>query len=70
MYSLDMVQKSDVRDIVKRLHEEANNKKNITFRIDPVLAKDFQDACRDEGVKLGRVIEELMRLFVASVKKR
>jgi hypothetical protein len=64
-----MVQKFDIKELVKRLKAEAGlNKENITFRVDPSLSNQFKETCKQQNLKIGRVVEELMRLFVDSVK--
>jgi len=59
----------NAKDIIKRL-----TKKDIRERISLYLSKDlyadFRYACEKEEVKASQVMEELMKLFVDSLKPK
>lgn len=59
----------NAKEIVKRLKtSEQGQKMNVTFRLPKILLKEFEEACKRQGVKRGAVVEELLREFISNLK--
>ncbi len=58
----------DAKRILSRL-KSGPTKKNFTFSLSPELVEQLQKACKKEGQSMSAVIEELIKEFLASLKK-
>ena len=45
-------------------------KKNFTVSLNPAVMEEFKATCRKQAVKFSPVIEELLKGFVASTKRK
>lgn len=58
----------DSKQIVKKVRAEPL-KKNFTFSLSEEVVNEFQNACKKEKVSMSSVIEQMMKEFLASLKK-
>lgn len=58
--------KIDGKDILARLRKEPSDRTKISFYLSKSLYRDFRKACGN--VPAYRVVEELLRAFIGSVR--
>ena len=67
VYDLRMA--TDSRKIINRV-AKAELKKRYTITLTPSLMESFQDECKKQGVSYSPVLEELIKEFLDSAKKK
>jgi hypothetical protein len=64
-----MIMSIDAKTILERL-SKAENKKKYTLTLTPSLMEAFQTECEKQGYGYSPVIEELIKEFLESSKKK
>jgi metal-responsive CopG/Arc/MetJ family transcriptional regulator len=61
--------KINAKAVIREIKSKKIKMRNITFRLDPDLLKNFSDICDEEKVSGNKIIEVLIRNFIDSYPK-